>query len=77
MRTAANRTIIAAVRNHNICFKDKYLTTENIAINPKIELRTITSGISEEHKTLTMSAVKTNYNHLNILKTNRAASLRP
>lgn len=57
MRTAANHTIIAAVRNHNVCFKDKYLTTEDIAINPKIELRTITSGISEEHKTLTMSAV--------------------
>lgn len=36
MRTAANRTIIAAVRNHNVCFKDKYLTTEDIAINPKI-----------------------------------------
>lgn len=57
MRTAANRTIIAAVRNHNVCFKDKYLTTEDIAINPKIELKIITSGISEGHKTLTMSAV--------------------
>lgn len=57
MRTAANRTIIAAVRNHNVCFNDKYLTTEDIAITPKIELRTITSSISEEHKTLTMSAV--------------------
>lgn len=57
MRTAANRTIIAAVRNHNVCFNDKYLTTEDIAINPKMELRTITSGISEEHKTLTMSTV--------------------
>lgn len=57
MRTAANRMIIAAVRNHNVCFNDKYLTTEDIAITPKIELRTITSGISEEHKTLTMSTV--------------------
>lgn len=57
MRTAANRTIIAAVRNHNVCFKDKCLTTEDIAINQKIELRIITSGISEGHKTLTMSAV--------------------
>ncbi len=57
MRTAANRTIIAAVRNHNVCFNDKHLTTEDIDINHKIELRTITSGISKEHKTLTMSAV--------------------
>ncbi len=57
MRTAANRTIIAAVRNHNVCFNDKHLTTEDIDINHKIELRTITSGISKEHKTLTMSTV--------------------
>lgn len=57
MRTAANRTIIAAVRNHNVYFKNKYLTPEDTAINPKIELRTIMSGISTELCMLTISAV--------------------
>lgn len=58
MRTAANLAIIAAVRNHNVCFKNKYLTTEDIAINTKIELTAITYGLSKEHKTLTISAVQ-------------------
>lgn len=36
MRTAANRTIIAAVRNHNVCFNDKHLTTEDIELTTKL-----------------------------------------